>query len=113
MPGARPGLAGTLPGHRAQPLGGASAVWDVAALEALAECLNRLGLPSLALPGTVPPCVDVGLPGDMAPGERVYLHEGMFVWHRQRVGRADRPAAAADVMARALCSDVTARAQRR
>ena len=89
---------------------GMPSVGDLAALDELAEQLNRLGFPSLALPGTVPPCVDVGLPGDMAPGERVYLHDGMFVWRTGRpVGRSDRPAAAAAVIARALRTAAPAR----
>jgi hypothetical protein len=108
---ARPGVAGALPGHRLPP-GGMPSVWDLAALDALAECLNRLGFPSLPLPGTTPPCVDVGLPGDMAPGERVYLHDGVFVWHGQVAGRGDQPAAAAAVITRTLCTAAPAPIQR-
>jgi hypothetical protein len=108
---AHPG-AGTLPGHRLPPPGSTPSVWDLAALDALAECLNRLGFPSLPLPGTRPPCVDVGRPGDMAPGERVYLREGMFVWHGQVAGRGDQPAAAATVITRTLCTATTAPSQR-
>jgi hypothetical protein len=106
-PGRARAAVGTVAGHRPQPPGGGPSVWEGAALDALAECLNRLGFPSLPLPGTAPPCADVGLPGDMAPGERVYLRAGMFVWHTgQAVGRGDQPAAVAAVIARALGSAV-------
>jgi hypothetical protein len=79
-------------------------VEDLAALDALAECLNQLGFPALRLmPCGKPPFVDVGLPGDMAPGERVHLQGGVFVWQTgQAVGRGDRPAAAAAVIAGTL-----------
>jgi hypothetical protein len=109
---ARRRTAGTLPGHRPQPPGGTASVWDLAALDALAECLNRLGFPSLPLLGRTPPFVDVGLPGDMAPGERVYLWDGMFVWHGQAVGWGDQPAAAAAVITRALYTTATPPTQR-
>jgi hypothetical protein len=109
---ARPEAEGALPGHRPQPPDLTPSVWDLAALDALAECLNRLGFPSLALPGRTPPYIDVGLPGDMAPGERVYLRAGQFVWHGQAVGRGDQPAAAAAVLVRTLRTAATAPAQR-
>jgi hypothetical protein len=104
-----PGRTG-VPGHRPQPPGGASSAGE---LDALAECLNLLGFPALRLaPCGKPPYIDVSLPGDMAPGERVYLQAGMFTWHTGRVigrviGRGDQPDAAAAVIARTLRTATT------
>jgi hypothetical protein len=109
---ARTQVPGTPPGHRSGPQYSTVAVWGVAALEALAECLNRLGFPALRLaPCGKPAFVDVSLPGDMAPGERVYLQGGMFVWHNgQAAGRGDQPDAAADVITRTLRNAASASA---
>jgi hypothetical protein len=77
---------------------------DLADLDALAEELNRRGFPSLRLtPLGKLPYVDVSLPGEMDPGERIYAQAGTFFWADVRpIAPSDRPVTAAAIIAQVL-----------
>ena len=78
---------------------------DLADLDALAEELNRLGFPSLRLtPPSQPPYVDAGLPGGMAPGERISSRAGAFFWRRTAgpIASSGQPHIAAAIISDAL-----------
>lgn len=78
----------------------------LADLDALAEELNRLGFPSLRLtPPSQPPYVDTGLPGGMAPGERIYSQAGSFFWRTAEfIAPSGQPHTAATIISNALRS---------
>jgi|SRR5579859_4278538 len=79
---------------------------DLADLDALTDELNRLKFPSLRLtpPGKAP-YVDVSLPDDMAPGERIYIQAGTFFWPGARpIAPSNQPATAAAIITHALRS---------
>jgi hypothetical protein len=89
----------TQPGSTTQP-----DLDDLADLDALADELNRLGYPALRLiPRGKLPYVDVSLPGEMDPGERIHTQAGLFIWHgTQPIAPSNQPATAAAIIAHAL-----------
>jgi hypothetical protein len=77
---------------------------DLADLDALAEALNQLSLPSLRLtpPGKTP-YVDTGQPQSMTPGIRIYAQAGNYLWPDYRpIAPTDHPTAAAGIIAHQL-----------